>query len=226
MTTTTRLLGHLAWLQENLQQTPDAELAAYNAALRLRAETIKDRVSDAILPKTVRRELRAHVDKLVDASREARAATERGQHGATDQGKYFVLIVKKLATVTRFGRQAKLFDGQVVEWKAASKPISFSELMAFISSPYKDRSPAAKLAPEYRKRLAGAVKTLMAATVAQATAESAGEKKLAAEIHGVGAAMLAHASDGVPASRADRRQDEALAAMISGDSRSRRRPSK
>jgi hypothetical protein len=226
MTTTARLLGHLAWLQDNLEQTSDAALATYSAALRLRTETIKDRLPDAILPKTVRRELRTHVDKLVDASREACAATEQGQQTATEQGKHLVLIVKKLATVTRFGRRAKLFDGQAVEWKAASKPISFSELTAFISSPHKDRSPAAKLAPEYRKRVAGAVKTLIAATVAQAKADTAGEKKLAAEIHEVGAAMLAHASDGVPASGADRRQDEALAAMISSDSRSRRRPSK
>jgi hypothetical protein len=159
-------------------------------------------------------------------SREACAATEQGQQGATNQDKYFVLIVKKLATVTRFGRRAKLFDGQAVEWKAAAKPISFSELMGFISSPHKDRSPAAKLPPEYRKRVAGAVKTLIAATIAQATANTAGEKKSAAEILEVGAAMLAHAGDGVPVSRADRRQDEALAAMISSDSRSRRSPSK
>lgn len=84
MTSTQNLLSHLAWLKDNLPQTPDAVFAVYHAALRLRAETLKDRVPDAILPKTTRRQLNTRVNTLVARSRRAARSmprTKRARNG-------------------------------------------------------------------------------------------------------------------------------------------------
>lgn len=225
MTTTARLLGHLEWLRGNLDKTPDAEEAVYGAAIRLRAETVKDRGPDAILPKTVRRQLRAKVDALIDTSREASAIASGDKTTLHNRPKYFVLISKKIGTVTRLGARAKLFDGQGVEWKTASQPMSLSELMAFVRLPNKDKEAARIKSPAYRRRVFDAFTTMLAAALAETTANTKAEKKLAAEALEVGAAMLSEASHGLPLTpevRGGRRRCEQIAAQITGKPRSSR----
>lgn len=218
MTTTARLLGHLEWLRGNLKQTSDAERAVYNTALRLRAETIKDRTPDAILPKTVRRKLRVQVDSLIDASREPDDQTLQERQSAGVKSSHFLVIARKLGTVTRHGREAKLFDGQPIEWQLASQPMPWSEIMAITSSPHTDKEAAQARSPEYRRRVLAAFKTILTASLAESEASTKAEKQLAAECLKVGAAMLAHASDGLKTAdaRAGRRQDREMAARISG----------
>lgn len=218
MTTTARLLGHLEWLRANLNQTAEAEQAVYNTALRLRAETIKDRTPDAILPKTVRRQLRVKVDALIDTSREPDDQTLQERQSAGAKSPHFLVIARKIAPVTRLGARAKLFDGQAVEWHLASQPMPWSEIMAITSSPNVDKEAAQARSPEYRRRVLAAFKTILAASLAEARARTKKEKALAAECLEVGAAMLAHASDGLKTAdaRAGRRLDREIAARISG----------
>lgn len=225
MTTTARLLGHLEWLRGNLDKTPDAEEAVYGAAIRLRAETVRDRGPDAILPKTVRRQLRAKVDALIDTSREASAIASGDQQAKRAKPSHFIAIRKKIAPVTQLGARAKLFDGRAVEWQAASQPMSLSELMAFVRLPNKDKEAARIKSPAYRRRVFDAFTTMFAAALAETTANTKAEKKLAAEALEVGAAMLSEASHGLPLTpevRGGRRRCEQIAAQITGKPRSSR----
>lgn len=229
MTTTARLLGHLMWLQDNLRTTPDAENAVYSAAIRLRAETIKDRTPDAILPKTVRRELRAKVDTLIDTGREASAIASGDYVTLDNKPKYLLLIRKKIGTVTRLGARAKLFDGQAAEWREASQPMSLSELMAFVSSPHKDKEAARIKSSAYQRRVFDAFATMLAASLARTTANTEAEKKLATEALEVGAAMLSEASHGLrltPVDRPGHRRVKQIAAQITGQPNSTRRAKK
>lgn len=217
MTTTARLLGHLEWLRANLEKTIDAEEAVYSTAIRLRAETVKDRTPDAILPKTVRRQLRAKVDALIDTSREASAIAAGDQQAQRATPSYFIAIRKKITPVTQLGVRAKLFDGQAVEWQAASQPMSLSELMAFVRLPNKDKDASRIKSPAYRRRVLAAFKTIFSASLLQAKARTKTEKKLAAEALEVGAAMLSEAGSGLPLTpevRAARKHDQAMAAFV------------
>jgi K+-sensing histidine kinase KdpD len=229
MTTTARLLGHLKWLRDNLRTTPWIEDAVYSAAIRLRAETTKDRTPDAILPKTVRRELRAKVDTLIDTSREASEVASGHLVTPHNNRNYLLLISKKIGTVTGLGARAKLFDGQAVEWREASQPMSLSELMAFVSSPHKDKEAPRIKSSAYQRRVFDAFATMLAASLARTTANTQAEKKLATEALEVGAAMLSEASHGLrltPADRASHRRVKQIAAQITGKPRSTRKAKK
>ena len=229
MTSTQNLLSHLAWLKDNLPQTPDAVFAVYHAALRLRAETLKDRVPDAILPKTTRRQLNTRVNTLVARSRKSSkvyATNKKSQKWSGKQAHVYVSLSKHLSTVTRFAGRNGLFDGTAIQWPAASQPISFSELVAVVTTPHRDKDPRVKLSAKYQQRIQAALGTLLAATIAEAKSTTTAEKEEAAEMRQVGAAMLAHAGDGQRISREPLREDKVLAAIIRGDERIRRSPSK
>jgi len=229
MTNTARLLGHLKWLRDNLRTTPRVEDAVYSAAIRLRAETTKDRTPDAILPKTVRRELRAKVDTLIDTSREASEVASGHLVTPHNYRNYLLLISKKIGTVTRLGARAKLFDGQAIEWREASQPMSLSELMAFVSSPHKDKEAPLIKSSAYQRKVLAAFKTILSASLLQAKARTEAERKLAAEALEVGAAMLSEASRGLNPTREvrkARKHDKALAAMFAKDQQRSGRPSK
>lgn len=218
-TTTARLLGHLEWLKANLDKTPDAEEAVYGAAIRIRAETVKDRTPDAILPKTVRRQLRAKVDALIATSREACAISSGDKRSKRSTSVPLIAIRKKIAPVTQLGVRAKLFDGQAVEWPAASQPMSLSELMAFVRLPNKDKEASRIKSPAYRRRVFDAFKTMLAAALWQIKAKTTAEKKLATEALEVGAAMLSEASRGLPLTpdvQAGRRRHRQIATQITG----------
>jgi hypothetical protein len=229
MKTSARLLGHLKWLWDNLSTTPDAEDAVYSTAIRLRAETTKDRTPDAILPRTVRRELRAKVDTLIDTIRKASASASSERVTLHNKPKYFVLIRKKAGDVTRLGARTKLFDGQAVEWREASQPMSLSELMAFVSSSHKDKEAARIKSSAYQRRVFDAFATMLAASLARTTANTEAEKRLATEALEVGAAMLSEASHGLrltPVDRASHRRVKQIAAQITGQPNITRRAKK
>lgn len=229
MTTTARLLGHLEWLRANLDATPDPEDAVYSAAIRLRAETIKDRTPDAILPKTARRQLREKVDALLDKSREASALAQSDKRLLVNRPKHFVLISKKLGSVTRLGVQAKLFNGKAVEWPEASQPMSLTELLAVASLPRRDKEATRIKSSAYQRRMSAAFKTLLSASLLEAKARSKAEKQLAAEALEVGAAMLSEASRGLPPTpnvRTGRKLDKAIATAFAQARRSSGRGTK
>ena len=217
-TATARLLSHLAWLLKHFDQAEKPERSAYNAALRLWAETDKDGTPDAILPKSNRRELRQKVDALIDSSQKALLTITSGSGQVRQASSPLANAVRsRLTTVTRFGARAKLFDGAPVESPSDSEPFSMSEVLTNLTRPNRDPEAIKSLDPRYEKRHRSAMKVLLAAAASTSEAHTETEKQRVADFLEVGAAMLAHASDDLPATatlRVARRQDKATAALL------------
>jgi hypothetical protein len=226
-TATARLLSHLAWLLKHFDQAEKPERSAYNAALRLWAETDKAGTPDAILPKSVRRELREKVDALVNSSQKALLEITSGSGQARRAlGSPAKAVQARLTTVTRFGARAKLFDGTPLESAADSEPFSMSEVLTNLTRPNRDPEAVCSTDPRYKQRHMSALKVVLAAVASSSMAHTDAEKQRAADFLEVGGAMLEHASDDLPATatlRAARRQDKVTAALLTASTQRRRK---
>lgn len=198
--TAERLVQHLAWLRANIGKIHDPERSTYAAALRLRAETCKDGTPDAIVPKGARRGLRKAVDVLIDESRRAYGRKTATKASRTSRGSSAShgAIRRAITSLLTVAADMGVSNGIPVEWPKGSTPMSPEELVTFLALPGKDPDAAVARSPSYRRQMTFTATALLASGHVLDEATTPRRKNEATSVLNVAAAMLAHASDGLP----------------------------
>lgn len=156
------LLENLAWLVKNSGSSIDDWcFAVYCNAIRCRAETCRDATAESIVPKTLRRQVRASVDSLLDSCRSVIEGISTGR-SATHLRKSLASVRQHIRVLLKLSREGGLHHGKAERHPKASSPMTFTELGEFLGAPGKDREAATVRSAQDRQRLGVALQSLIA----------------------------------------------------------------
>ena len=209
------LLENLDWLVKNPGSLADDWcFAVYCNAIRCRAETCRDATPESIVPKTLRRQVRAATDALLDSSRAAIGLTSMGG-SARQRQKSLAGVRRDIRLLLKLSKENGLYQGNAQRHQGASSPLTLEGLMAFLASPNKDREAATIRSPRDRQRLGLAVQALVSSIAQLGLARDTKSRDEAAGFVQVATAILTETLEAKPRSRRDAAHTDSASSLCS-----------